>query len=296
MKNIFKSKKVVFSILSIIILVASIIAGLYLTKNIQRTKVKADNVELKIVGPDTSLSIGDTFQADVFIDTKGLNVTAADIKINFDPTKLESINIQKGDFLPTIIRDGQVVQNIASIVLGCEINEQSVTPKSGAGIIARLNFRTLQSGSTNIIFDDSTAVAAIGYESSVLNIKQSLIVQVNEPATATPSLIPTSIPTDATLTPTPTPTQSGQAATSSPTTAPTGTPTDSPIPTDSPTQPPQGTKHGDINNDNVVNIIDIGIIIDNYAKVPIENIRADVNNDNVVNIIDIGIVIDNYEK
>jgi hypothetical protein len=51
---------------------------------------------------------------------------------------------------------------------------------------------------------------------------------------------------------------------------------------------------GDVNGNGRVDIIDIGIIIDNYAKSPIQNPNADLNSDGQVNIIDIGVVIDNY--
>ena len=65
----------------------------------------------------------------------------------------------------------------------------------------------------------------------------------------------------------------------------------------SPTPTPSGgNKPGDVNNDGVVNIIDIGIIIDNYGSSPPTDNKADLNKDNIVNIIDIGIVIDNYGK
>jgi hypothetical protein len=64
-------------------------------------------------------------------------------------------------------------------------------------------------------------------------------------------------------------------------------------PTPMPTAVP---KMGDVNNDNSVDIIDIGILIDNYNKSPIPNTKADVNSDGSVDIIDIGILIDNYGK
>ncbi len=53
---------------------------------------------------------------------------------------------------------------------------------------------------------------------------------------------------------------------------------------------------GDVNSDGKVDIVDIGIIIDNYGKNPIPNLKADINSDGSVNIIDIGLVIDNYGK
>lgn len=51
---------------------------------------------------------------------------------------------------------------------------------------------------------------------------------------------------------------------------------------------------GDLNADGRVDIIDIGVVIDNYGRNPIPNRNADVNSDGVVNIIDIGMVIDHY--
>jgi hypothetical protein len=53
---------------------------------------------------------------------------------------------------------------------------------------------------------------------------------------------------------------------------------------------------GDVNGDGKVDIVDIGIVIDNYARIPIQKPAADINNDNKVDIIDIGLVIDNYGK
>ncbi len=67
-----------------------------------------------------------------------------------------------------------------------------------------------------------------------------------------------------------------------PTTSPSPTPTSNPVP-------------GDVNSDGIVNIVDIGIIIDNYRLDPPQNPEADLNHDGIINIIDIGIVVDNYQ-
>ncbi len=64
-----------------------------------------------------------------------------------------------------------------------------------------------------------------------------------------------------------------------------------PVPTPTGTQ-----KLGDINGDSKVDIVDIGIAIDNYGKNPIPNSKADINKNGVVDIVDIGIIIDNYAK
>lgn len=77
----------------------------------------------------------------------------------------------------------------------------------------------------------------------------------------------------------------------SPMSSPSASPTisASPSPSSSPTP-----KEGDVNSDGLVNIVDIGIIVDHYRTTPPGDIRADLNNDGTVNIVDIGIVINNY--
>ncbi len=54
-------------------------------------------------------------------------------------------------------------------------------------------------------------------------------------------------------------------------------------------------KPGDINGDNKVNLIDIGIAVDEFDKTNPTNPRADVNNSGKVDLIDIGLLIDYYE-
>jgi hypothetical protein len=56
------------------------------------------------------------------------------------------------------------------------------------------------------------------------------------------------------------------------------------------------TVAGDVNGDGQVNIVDIGIIVDNYRLSPPDYPAADLNHDGLVNIIDIGIVVDNYQS
>lgn len=51
---------------------------------------------------------------------------------------------------------------------------------------------------------------------------------------------------------------------------------------------------GDVNSDGRVDIVDIGLVIDNYGRIPITNPKTDLNTDGKVDIVDIGIVIDNY--
>ncbi|CAN5331203.1 hypothetical protein BH10PAT1_BH10PAT1_0140 [soil metagenome] len=57
---------------------------------------------------------------------------------------------------------------------------------------------------------------------------------------------------------------------------------------------------GDFNNDNKINILDIGLILSQYTALSIPvtsaNIKYDINNDGVINITDIASVLSNYTQ
>lgn len=55
-----------------------------------------------------------------------------------------------------------------------------------------------------------------------------------------------------------------------------------------------GTKAGDTNNDNKVDILDIGNVVRAYGSNPVSNPCADLDQSGAVNILDIGIVVRNY--
>lgn len=63
------------------------------------------------------------------------------------------------------------------------------------------------------------------------------------------------------------------------------------------TRPKDNIITGDASNDGKVNYLDIEAIINNYSKPPQLNLDLDldINNDNSVDIIDIGIIIDNFK-
>lgn len=74
---------------------------------------------------------------------------------------------------------------------------------------------------------------------------------------------------------------------------PTPTPSPSPTPLCVNTNP-NSTNPWDVNQDGHVNIVDIGLIIDNYSKSPSNDPRTDVNGDCMVGIVDIGLLLDHY--
>ncbi len=96
---------------------------------------------------------------------------------------------------------------------------------------------------------------------------------------------------------TPTSTSTSTATPRTSANIPTPTPTSNPTRSASPIPTPTSTGYPawDVNRDGLVNMIDIGIVIDNYNSVSPTTTRADVNNNGTIDIVDIGIIVDNYE-
>ena len=81
------------------------------------------------------------------------------------------------------------------------------------------------------------------------------------------------------------------------TASPTPTLTLSPTVTStSPTLPACSSMAGDVNADNIVDILDIAEIVIVYLQPSTANFCADLNGDGIINILDIVIVIENYSK
>lgn len=249
-------KRKIFLILGTLILVAALIAGLIVVRNRTETRVGAAGVTLSLNTPTTTVTKNNNFTVDVFIDTKGYSVTGADLKIKYNPQLIQFVSITQGNFLPVLFVPGAASGDIASIVMGSDPSQ----PKTGTGILAKVTFKAINSGTANMTFGTGTAISALNQASNIADVMTGVNVTVTGATTPPGASSPTP-------------------------TAPSGG-----------CQPPAGggVKTGDVNRDNCVNIIDIGIIIDNYRIQPIPDPRADVNNSGVVDIVDIGVVIDHY--
>lgn len=140
------------------------------------------------------------------------------------------------------------------------------------------------------IIDMNSNVVPMTTQSASLILNQFVPTSTGVPTsttvpTATSTIVPSATSTTApTATRTLTPTRTA-------TTTPTATTTTAPTNTIAPTTAP---KIGDVNGDRIVNITDIGLIVDAYGTQPPSDPRADLNRDGKVNIVDIGIIIDNY--
>ena len=220
------SKKILLTIVGIIVLIAGIGAGVFLVQKQQELrKQAAPATNLSLLPASINTEIGQTFNLSVAIDTAANTVTAADIYVTYDPQVVEAQSIDPGSFLPVVLLPAATDNTIgkASITLGSSPTE----PKQGTGTLATITFKALTAGTANITFSAQTQAAGVGEQGNVLTGTNPATVVI---ASAPPTSSPTSSPTS-TASPSPT---------SSATQAPTASPTGSSSPTSSPTSPPVG--------------------------------------------------------
>ena len=211
-KSILKNKKVkIFPIFIVIFVSLVLVAAVYYLKYKQGVLgAQASGVQLQLLNTTASTSIkkGTEFTVNVYIDTAGMSVSGADIRVRYDQNQLLAETMTPGTFLPVVFVPGKITQGsgVAQIILGSSPS----APKSGAGILAAVKFKVLGQGTkTNIYFGTGSIVTAIGQTANVMEFPaSSLDVTVLSAATPTPSSTlvpshtaspsPTSVPTPVT--------------------------------------------------------------------------------------------------
>jgi hypothetical protein len=283
-------RNLILLVLTIVATIATA-AGIILIKRNQDIREKAAPSSSLYITPATQDAYpGSSVDVAVKLNTSTNLVTGVDIRLKFDPTKLEVVSFTKGSGIPSLnnLIDAETgfdnTTGDLSYVIFTTDRTKAVT---GSNIeVLKVTFKVKQTanfGNQAINFGADTSLAAVLEEINVVINKTGAIIRVVPMPTATPTATPSPIPT---ASPSPTPTSSPSPT---PTSSPSPSPTMSPSPTPSPTPRP-----GDVNGDSAVNIIDIGIMIDFYRVTPV-NVACDINNDGQVDIADIGIVIDNYD-
>ncbi len=127
--------------------------------------------EIFISPRNATFLVGSTFEAPIYIDTKGSNINAIDLKINFDPAKLSIVNPSGGKSIFGIWVEPPKYDNrkgTASLA--------GVVPSPGivtsSGLIITITFKVLSSGTTRVtISDNSSANLNDGLGSEVLLAK-----------------------------------------------------------------------------------------------------------------------------
>lgn len=259
-RGLSRSKSLVAAILSILILTGAVGTGVYLVQQRQSIKTEAGSVVLSLSPNNSAPNVGDIFTVAVAIDTKGLSASAADLKVRYETAKLEAQSIKAlGDFLPVTLVPGTI--------------DLTDTASGRASIVlgAKIDQNGAYPKSGTGVLAQVTFKAKSGGQTTISFGGATAVAAVGQDTNVVGTMNPVTVNV------------TGPAPSFSP--SPSGSPTPSP-----------SKKPGDINADGKVNIVDVGILIDNYGKSPLTNPKADVNGDGKVNIVDVGILIDNYGK
>jgi len=96
-----------------------------------------------------SVSVGETVQVKINIDTNDQEVNGADAYINYDSSFLSVESVAAGSFFPTIVDD---TQNPDKVYIAGLVDYQA-SPKIGSGTMAIITFKGLKNGTTNLSFD-----------------------------------------------------------------------------------------------------------------------------------------------
>lgn len=209
--------KRVVVVISILLLLIAVPVGVFYMRQQQDIRSRAAPATTLSFSPSTaSKKQGDTFSLDVVVNTGSNTISAADLAINTDATKVKITGMTVGSFLTTTLVAETHTDSRAAVTLG----SPPASPKQGTGTLATVTFVVVgANGSAQITFNGSQ-VAGIGEQGNVLSGTTAATITMSAGSGAsTPT--PTPIPTQGGGTPTPTPGTGGAQITVTPTPTPT---------------------------------------------------------------------------
>jgi hypothetical protein len=263
-----KNKKNIYWVVSIAISIVAIFFGVYYSSSIKEFANKSDaaaDVSLYLEPTTSNLVTNSVLTPMLRINPTTNQVTAIEASLTFDASKLSIESITPASNY--IVLKAAVVDNTAgtaSIVLGIKggvgITPVPVTTTSD---VASIRIRSKAVVGDAIIRVASTSrVAAKNIDTNVAGTYGQMTVHITAAATPTSTAVPTATATI--------------------------------IPTVTPTATATTYADWDVDENGSVDVIDIGIIVDNYGLDAVIRPRADVDKNGSINVIDIGIVVDHY--
>lgn len=219
--------KKLFLYFSIAIILLGIPISVFLVSRNQDLRKRAAPATTLFLSPAViTKNIGETFSLDVKIDTAENQVGVIQLKLEYDPTKLEAVDITNGALAPTIRVSGKIDEaGVASITVGAKSTAEPITE---SGTIAVVTLKAIAATTEPITVKFSappeTYANALseGENNVLIGMTPATVTIQNLGSSLTPTLTPTATPL---VTPTATP-----IATLSGTLTPTLTPTQSATP------------------------------------------------------------------
>ncbi len=239
--------KKVLIVITTIIAVLGIAAGVYLAMRPQDIREQAAPATLLTLNPDkTNGTVGDSIPVFVDIQPNSNAVSAVTLEINYNPSVLSitAADLEQGTLFANTVELEKVVDSTNGLILYSMYFQAGTTPTTTAGRVAILNFDAVGEGTSDITFKftpgsttEGTIVTAAGETGNVLQSVQNTSITIGGAPQITAT--PTANPTDPTQTPTATPTtpaDDNDDDEDNDDPAVTATPTPKPTATDAPTK------------------------------------------------------------
>lgn len=196
------TKKTVIGLVVLVLLVAAIPIGVYLSQQTQIFKPKAAEVK-PISGPETSLTLvapgnvepGAEIRVGVWArsDTDAANLFVSKLKFPTDLLQVSSINANVGPLFVKNWIEKTFDNNAGTISLSGGIPSPGYKTTLGqpSGLIAEVVFKTKKAGLATISFDTDSAIYRNSDNVNVLNIKRDVSFRIENEVIPTKTPIPT---------------------------------------------------------------------------------------------------------
>lgn len=123
------------------------------TPEVSLQKIKpVGEATLSLKPAEGNFRLGETFQVVVQLDTRGKPAVGIDTIINYDPNKLEVVEITPGTLFASYIRKGKDEEK-QKIYLSAAIFRKTEKPFIGQGVFGTIKFKAISSGKTTLGFE-----------------------------------------------------------------------------------------------------------------------------------------------
>lgn len=119
--------------------------------SLQKTKPMGEAV-LSLKPASGNYRLGEIFTVAIQVDTQGKSATGVDVILNYDPKKLEVVEITPGTLFATYIRK-ENDEKKGKVYLSAAIFEKAEKPFIGEDTFGSIKFRSLSSGKTSLSFE-----------------------------------------------------------------------------------------------------------------------------------------------
>ncbi len=121
----------------------------------------APDTELSIQTSVSTVTVGQTFTANILINTGTNQVVGTELYINFDSARLRAASIAAGSFFTSPETISPSIDNTNGTISYTIYLSPGATPETGSGVLAVITFEAISAGTANISISPDTIVGAI---------------------------------------------------------------------------------------------------------------------------------------